>query len=84
MTGTYTTAPTSRGRFGRETHRRQHWRLHSLQRIPFAPTFYYGVREDTGELVQVHEHGLVFDPVKAPDETLAEPAPKQEPAENAS
>ncbi len=61
MTGTYTTAPISQGLYGRETVRREQWKLHSLQRIPFAPTFYYGIRVDTGELVQVHEHGLVLD-----------------------
>ena len=69
MTGTYTTPPISLGRFGQESTRRERWRLHSLQRIPFAPSFYYGIREDTGQLVQVHEHGLEFDaPPNAPGE----------------
>lgn len=66
MTGTYTTAPLSRGPYGQEEHRRERWRLHSLQRIPFAPSFFYGLREDTGELVQVHEQGIMFDPEPAP------------------
>ena len=75
LTGTYTTPPVSRGRYGQETTTTERWRLHSLQCIQFAPSFWYGVREDTDELVQVHEHRLEFDPVPSePQETKGENA----------
>lgn len=75
MAGTYTTPPISRGPYGGETTTRERWRLHSLQRIPFAPSFYYGIRVDNGQLVQVHEHGLEIDPAPTPAaETEQKPA----------
>lgn len=61
QTGTYTVPPVSRGVYGREKTTCERWRLHSLQRIPMCPLFFWGIREDTGELVQVHEHRIAFD-----------------------
>ena len=76
LTGTYTTPPVSRGRYGLETTTSERWRLHALQRIRFAPSFWYGIREDTEELVQVHEHRLEVDPVPSePQETKGENRP---------
>lgn len=38
----------------------QKWELRNVAPITFAPGFYYGDRVDNGQLVQVHEHRLVF------------------------
>lgn len=38
----------------------QKWELKNVEPIRFAPGFYYGDRVDNGQLVQVHEHRLVF------------------------
>jgi hypothetical protein len=70
LTGTYTTPPVSRGRYGQETTRSERWRVHSLARIQFAPSFWYGIREDNGELVHLHAHRIEFDLVPGePKET---------------